>query len=128
MIPCLVCVYTMAETAGFNRLRKTTMSPLTRPVHEDQIQHELKHQEPYEPDNSDVEQGRVFASRGIGVDDNGSSQSNDENDPVSDGGKDAPFGGKFLPPVETKPFLDKAHVRLFGFTYLTQSLFGHIDA
>ena len=104
------------------------MFALTRAVHEDQIQHELEHQEPYESDDGDVEQRRVFASRGIGVDDNRGSQSNDEDDPVGDGGKDAPLGGKFLPTVETKPFLDEAHGYWLAFIYLTQSLFGHKDA
>jgi len=94
------------------------MSALTRAVHEDQIQHELEHQEPHKPDDGNVQQGRVLASRGIGIDDNGSSQSNDEDDPVSDGGKDAPLGGKFLPAVETKPFLNEAHGHWLAFIYL----------
>jgi len=104
------------------------MSALTRTVHEHQIQHELKHQKPHETNDSDVQQGRVFASRSIGVDDNGSSQSNDEDNPVSDGSEYTSFGGKFLPTVETKPFLDEAHGRGFVLTYLTQSLFGHKDS
>lgn len=96
------------------------MSTLTRTVHEHQIQHELKHQKPHETNDSDVKQGRVFASRSIGVDDNGSSQSNDEGNPVSDGSEYTSFGGKFPPTVETKPFLDETHERWVAFNYLNR--------